>query len=55
MIIVIIILRTWQNVDCPHNVSTLQLNLVAIKIGISSDPRALLSASIYTIKFNNDY
>lgn len=54
MIIVIIILRTWQNVDCPHNVSTLRLNLVAIKIWISSDPRALLSASIYTIKFNND-
>lgn len=55
MIIVIIILRTWQNVDCSHNVSTLHLNLVAIKIRICSDPRVLLSASIYTIMFNNNY
>lgn len=38
MIVIIIILRTRQNVECFPNVCTLQLNLVAIKIRISVTP-----------------
>lgn len=54
MIIVIIILRTWQNADCFHNVSALRLNLVAIKIRISTDPRMLLLASLGTTMYDDD-